>query len=85
MAAAMTPNRSKGGGWVELAIVLVVSPVLYVASVGPVFALVQDPPKGFGAACYRVIYAPLWWLAQSCGYETEYALAYYCFWWGERL
>jgi hypothetical protein len=81
----MNKPASKRGRAAVLLSGMALLSVLYVVSVGPAFAMVQDPPKGIGAECYRVFYAPLWWVAQSCGPKAEYALARYVFWWGEHF
>jgi hypothetical protein len=56
-------RRATGGGWTVLAVgMLVVLPLLYVASVGPAYRLVS--PYDPAADVIETFYSPLWWTAQ---------------------
>jgi hypothetical protein len=56
-------TRSRRSYWFWLAVALMVAPVLYILSVGPVVYVIERTGTGDDAA--RVVYAPLEWLAAN--------------------
>jgi hypothetical protein len=65
------PRRAKGGGWAVLAVVVLIAlPVLYVASIGPVYRIASYDENGLTntEALHRLdsIYAPVWWASKYC-------------------
>jgi hypothetical protein len=57
------PRRAKGGGWSVLALgLLVVLPLFYVLSIGPVGGLVNH---GFVGETSLVLYEPVFWAADQ--------------------
>ena len=56
----LSPDSKGSSGW--LVLFLIVAPLLYVLSIGPVAALVSRANNGLNAASLRKIYAPVIWL-----------------------
>jgi hypothetical protein len=72
------PRRAKGGASAVLALGLVLLlPVLYVASVGPVYrACAADDFRSVEWTTLERVYAPLWWVANRWPAFAKFMLNY---------
>jgi hypothetical protein len=82
IAMSEAKERSSGAIVIALALlVMLVLPVMYILSIGPVAALARNGYLSEGAlAVLSVVYAPLEYVAESSDWTQQWAEWYISFW-----